>query len=337
MSPTIDKYCYLTCRRLPPFFEHSIRLAYSRIENCRTIDEVKHPAARAVMKFAGVESGVEIHHDGDLPARSGMASSSAFTVGLLHSLRALGGTMPDKYRLAMDSIRIEQDVLHENVGSQDQVAVAYGGLNHIKFLSNGEIDVRPVVLSRERIADLNAHLMLFYTGMQRTASEIASTFTEALGQHERALRSIAAMVDESLAMLTDGSDLTAFGRLLHEAWSVKRGLSAAVSNPAVEAMYAAALEAGALGGKLTGAGGGGFLLLFAPPHRHAAIRERLRNLLRVPFQFEFSGSQIIFFTPEQDYELAERDRAEHPIAPFREVNARSDLPPGRSKLRTPSA
>lgn len=329
LSATIDKYCYLTCRRLPPFFEHSIRLVYSTIENCRTADEIRHPAARAVMKFVGIDRGVEIHHDGDLPARSGIASSSAFTVGLLNALYCLKGVMPDRHRLAMESIQIEQEVLREHVGSQDQVAVTYGGLNHIRFLANGDIDVRPMSLSHEAVTDLNSHLMLFYTGIQRTASEIASTFTEQIEQREPELRMMTAMVDESISILTDG-DLMRFGRLLHEAWSAKRGLSAAVSNPRVEAMYAAAREAGALGGKLTGAGGGGFLLLFAPPDRHAAIRESLRDLLRVPFKFEFSGNQIIFFTPEPDYELAERDRAEHSIAPFRELGITRPLSP-RSK------
>jgi D-glycero-alpha-D-manno-heptose-7-phosphate kinase len=323
LSATIDKYCYLTCRRLPPFFEHSIRVVYSAIEVCRTADEIKHPAAREVMKFVGVNRGIEIHHDGDLPARSGIGSSSAFTVGLLHSLYALTGVVPDRRRLALESVHIEQDLLRENVGSQDQVAAAYGGLNHIRFLPSGEIEVRPMTLSAERLGDLNAHLMLFFTGIQRTASAIASTFTDRLGRHERDLRTMMAMVDESISILAGSGDLMSFGRLLHEGWRVKRGLSTAVSNRRVEAMYAAAREAGAIGGKLAGAGGGGFLLLFAPPHRHAAIRERLRSSLRVPFAFEFSGSQIIFSTPDPDHSFEARERESNPIAPFRQVRAKA--------------
>ena len=331
LSTTIDKYCYLTCRRLPPFFEHKIRVVYSTIENCHSIEELKHPAVREVLRFAGFEQGIEIHHDGDLPARSGMASSSAFTVGLLHSLYALKGMMPDKHRLAMESIHIEQELLRENVGSQDQVAVTYGGFNHIRFAQDGEIDVRPMTLSHERIAELNSCLMLFYTGIMRTASHVAATFTDKLDERELQLRMMGAMVDEAIAILTSGDDISRFGRLLNDAWRTKRSLSTSVSNPKVEAMYEAAREAGALGGKLTGAGGGGFLLLFAPPDRHAAIRERLQQLLRVPFKFEFSGSQIIFFTPEQDYSVEERDRADHPIAPFRELGVQTEPPPPMPK------
>lgn len=333
LSATVDKYCYLTCRRLPPFFEHSIRLVYSTIENCRTAKEIRHPAARAVLGFLGLDRGLEIHHDGDLPARSGIASSSAFTVGLLHSLYALANVTPDRHRLAMESIHIEQDLLRENVGSQDQVAVTYGGLNHIRFLPNGEIGVRPMTLSHERLNELNSSLMLFYSGIRRTASSIASTFTEDLARCERELRAMSAMVDEAMSILLGGGDLEAFGRLLHEAWLAKRGLSGSVSNPAVEAMYAAAMDAGAVGGKLTGAGGGGFLLVFAPPNKHAAIRERLHGLLRVPFKFEFSGSQIIFFTPEPDYSLAEQDRAERTIAPFQELTRKGGRAMRRKKAR----
>ncbi|MET0385951.1 MAG: kinase [Polyangiales bacterium] len=319
LSTTIDKYCYLTCRRLPPFFEHRVRVVYSTIENCRSVDEIKHPVVREVLRFVGIEQGVEIHHDGDLPARSGMASSSAFTVGLLNSLYALKGEMPDKHRLAMESIHLEQDVLREHVGSQDQVAVTYGGLNHIRFEPNGNIHVRPVTLSQARMQELSSHLMLFYTGIKRTASDVAATFTDKLDERETQLRAMSQLVDEAIALLTSDDDILRFGRLLHTAWRTKCSLSSTIGHPKIQSMYDAARSAGAIGGKITGAGGGGFLVLFAPPAHQAAIREKLKKLLLVPFKFEFSGSQIIFFTPEPDYSGAERDRAEHPIAPFREL------------------
>src|SRR5262245_2183703 len=176
LAATIDKYCYLTCRHLPPFFDHRYRIVYSRIENCRTIDEIVHPVVRAVLSRLDVIDGVEIHHDADLPARSGMGSSSSFTVGLLHAMRALGGRMSGRRELAAESIYIEQDVIKENVGSQDQVQAAYGGLNHVTFLPNGDFSVRPVTISHARVAELNSHLMLFFTGISRTASDVAGSY-----------------------------------------------------------------------------------------------------------------------------------------------------------------
>jgi D-glycero-alpha-D-manno-heptose-7-phosphate kinase len=308
LGTTIDKYCYLTCRYLPPFFAHRIRIVYSTIENCQHVDEIRHPAVREILRHLEVDRGVEIHHDGDLPARSGMGSSSAFTVGLLHALYALKGVMPSHHRLAAEGIHIEQEVLRETVGSQDQVLAAHGGLNHVVFLQNGEISVRPVTIAPERIRHLNAHLMLFYTGIERRASDVAESYVQAIDLRRRQLRIMRDLVDEALGVLTGGGDLDGFGALLHEAWEAKRSLSPRVSNPVVDEIYAQALAAGALGGKLAGAGGGGFLLLFAPPERHGAVRERLHGLIHVPFRFEFSGSQIILCEPEEDWTAAERGR-----------------------------
>ncbi|MFZ2641716.1 MAG: kinase, partial [Verrucomicrobiia bacterium] len=318
LATSIDKYCYLTCRYLPPFFEHRYRLVYSKIENCHAIDEITHPAAREVLRFMQMERGVEIHHDGDLPARSGMGSSSAFTVGMLHALYALKGRMPTKHQLAMESIQIEQEMVKETVGSQDQVLAAYGGFNHVTFHPNGEITVRPVALARDRIRELNSHLMLFYTGIKRTAADVAKTYVDQMSEKRRQLGLIRGMVDESLSILNNGKDLTAFGELLHQAWQAKRSLSAQVTNTEVEEIYAAARAAGAVGGKLIGAGGGGFMLLFAPPSRQEAIRQRLNKLLHVPFEFEFNGSQIIFFSHEVDYTAAENARANQSLQAFRE-------------------
>jgi D-glycero-alpha-D-manno-heptose-7-phosphate kinase len=320
LATTIDKYCYLTCRYLPPFFEHRLRVVYSKIENCQTVDEIQHPAAREVLRYLGVDRGVEIHHDGDLPARSGMGSSSAFTVGLLHALHALMGRMPSKPQLAKESIEIEQDIMKETVGSQDQVLAAYGGLCHVVFPPAGDISVRPMTLLPERILELQSHLMLFYTGIKRTASEVAQSYVSDVDARKRQLRIMKDLVDEAIAVLNSRNGLESLGRLLHEAWEAKRSLSPRVSNKTTDEIYQAALDAGALGGKLTGAGGGGFMLVFAPPSRQEKIRETLSRLLYLPFTFETAGSQVIFFDPEKDYQAYEKIRSRQSLSAFRELS-----------------
>ena len=319
LGTTIDKYCYLTCRYLPPFFEHRIRVVYSKIETCQTVDEITHSAAREVLRYLNIERGVEIHHDGDLPARSGMGSSSAFTLGLLHALYALKGHMPSKHQLAVESIHIEQERLKETVGSQDQILAAYGGFNHITFLPNGDFSIRPMTLTADRIWELSSHLMLFYTGIKRTASDIADSYVNDIQSRTRQFSIMKDLVEEAISILNSGQDVTGFGELLHEAWQAKRSLSSQVSNPHVDDIYEQAISAGAVGGKLTGAGGGGFLLLFVPPDRQAGVKEKLNRLLHVPFEFEFSGSQIIFFDPEEDYTVQEKARASQTIQPFVEI------------------
>ena len=319
LATTIDKYCYITCRYLPPFFEHRICLVYSKVEYCQTVDEIAHPAVREVMRYLGIKRGVEIHHDGDLPARSGMGSSSAFTVGLLHALYALKGQLASKHQLATESVHLEQEVLKETVGSQDQVLAAYGGFNHITFHPHGEISVKPITVGRERVGELNSYLMLFYTGIKRTASNVAQSYVNGIDERRRQLRLMKEFVEESISILGSGHDLTEFGRLLHEAWLAKRSLSSCVSNSHVDVIYEAALEAGAVGGKLIGAGGGGFLLLFVPPSRQKAVRSRLHSLIHVPFKIEYSGSQIIFFDREEDYSAEEEARESQQIEAFREL------------------
>jgi len=320
LATTIDKYCYLTCRYLPPFFEHRFRVVYSKIESCQTIDEISHPAVREILRYLKIDRGVEIHHDGDLPARSGIGSSSSFTVGLLHALYALKGHMPNKKQLAIESIHIEQELLKEAVGSQDQVLAAYGGFNHIAFLPNGEFSIRPMTLTAGRIQELNSYLMLFYTGIKRTASDIAESFVNDLEVKKRQLRIMKDLVEEAISILNSGQDITRFGELLHEAWQAKCSLSPIVSNSCVNEIYQEAISAGALGGKLIGAGGGGFMLLFVPPSIRGRVKEKLNKLLYVPFKFEFSGSQIIFFDPEEDYLAEEQDRARQSIANFQEIS-----------------
>jgi len=275
LATSIDKYCYLTCRYLPPFFEHKIRLVYSKIETCENIDQITHPAAREILRFMNIERGVEIHHDGDLPARSGMGSSSAFTVGLLNALYALKGQMPSKEQLAKESIYIEQEMVRETVGSQDQVTAAYGGLNQIIFHPNGEISVRPITISTERLNELNNHLMMFYTGIKRTAANVANSFVDDLDDRRRQLRITKDLVEEGVSLLTGKQDITNFGELLDEAWQANRSLSPVVSNSTIDEIYNSALSAGALGGKITGAGGGGFLLLFVPPDKQSSVKDKL--------------------------------------------------------------
>lgn len=301
LGTTIDKYCYITCRYLPPFFDHRFRVVYSKIENCKSVDEIQHPAVREVLRFLGVNRGVEIHHDGDLPARSGIGSSSAFTVGLLHAVHALKGHMPTKQELAFEGMHIEQDVLKETVGSQDQVLVAYGGFNLVAFHPDGRIVVTPMTLPEERVQDLNDHLVLFYTGVDRTASAVAASYVRNIEARERELRRLDALVKEAVALLSSGHDLRGFGALLHEAWQVKRDLSVKVSSSYIDQIYTEALSAGAVGGKLIGAGGGGFMLFFVPPAARRKVRERLGRLLHVPFRFDRSGSQIIFFERQAEY------------------------------------
>jgi D-glycero-alpha-D-manno-heptose-7-phosphate kinase len=319
LATTINKYCYISCRYLPPFFDHKIRIVYSKIESCQEIGEINHPAVRESLRYLKIDRGVEIHHDGDLPARSGMGSSSSFTVGLLHALHALKGQMPSVHQLATESIYVEQELLREAVGCQDQALAAHGGFNHIMFDRNGDISIRPMTLSQDRVQQLNSHLMLFYTGVSRTASDIARSYTVDLKSKEETLRTLGGMVEEAIAVLNGGDDLRQFGSLLHEAWLLKRSLGGKVSNGYIEEVYETARKAGSVGGKLLGAGGGGFMLLFVEPERQEEVRERLDRLIYVPFRFESSGSRIILFDPEEDYFKDGRVRANEKARAFREL------------------
>jgi D-glycero-alpha-D-manno-heptose-7-phosphate kinase len=325
LSTTIDKYCYLTARYLPPFFEHRIRLVYSRIESCNHVNEIQHPAAREILRFLNIERGIEIHHDGDLPARSGMGSSSAFTVGLLNALHGLSGRMAGKQQLAREGIKIEQEILRETVGSQDQVNAAYGGFNHILFHQSEEISVRPVILPQSRQKELASHLMLFYTGIMRTADKVAGAYVPTLEQKRHQLRILRDMVDEALSVLSSNRDLREFGELLHESWLVKSSISEKISSSEIDGLYAAARAQGAVGGKITGAGGGGFLLLFVPPERQRAVRDALNHLLHVPFTFENAGSQVIFYDEEEDFSALEEDTKIRSLAAFREMEPGAGL------------
>ena len=218
LAATIDKYCYLTCRFLPPFFEHRIRLVYRKIETCQTVEDIEHPVVREALKELNFERGLELHHDGDLPARSGMGTSSAFTVGLLNALHTLRGETPSRIQLARESMHIEQDRIGETVGSQDQVMAAFGGVKYVQFHVDDAISVDPLPLPPARLAELNAHLMLFYTGLARNASDVARSYATDLYARRRQLQTMRRLVDEGIDLLVSGLDLHGFGELLDEAW-----------------------------------------------------------------------------------------------------------------------
>lgn len=298
LSTTIDKYCYITCRYLPPFFEHKHRIVYSAIENVKHVDEIMHPAVRAVLGWEGCEKGLEIHHDGDLPSRSGLGSSSSFTVGLIHALKALDGKYITKEELAKNAIHIEQNVIGENVGSQDQISAAFGGFNRIEFKHNDTFQVSPIILNKDRLYEFQSHLMLCFTGFSRIASEIAKSKIENFKNREVELKLMRDMVDEAIEILqTAKTPISDFGELLHQSWLYKRSLSDKVSTPEIDLLYDEAMRAGATGGKILGAGGGGFLLLFVKPDLQPQVYERLKHLIHVPFEFEDSGSRIVLYQP----------------------------------------
>ena len=297
LSATIDKYVYTTCRYLPPFFEHRGRIVWSEIELVKSVPEIHNPIARECLRFCGAREGVEIHYDADLPARSGLGSSSAFTVGLLHALYGLQGKMPSSRRLALDAIYVERERAGAIVGSQDQVAAAYGGLNRIDFYPGGDFAVRPMALAPETLAALESRLMLFYTGAARNASEVAKEQIVDAERNKAQVHALREMAVAAASNLASGN-LSAIGEMLHESWKLKRGLGPNIGTSAADLIYGKALAAGATGGKLTGAGGGGFFLLFIPPERRDDIRAALTGFLEVPFKFESDGSRVIYYAPD---------------------------------------
>ncbi len=296
LNTTIDKYCYISCRYLPPFFEHNYLIRYRLREQVNSIDEIKHPSVRESLRYLRIEEGIEMVHTSDLPARSGIGSSSAFTVGFLNTLYALSGRMVGKRQLASNAIYVEQDIIGEHVGSQDQVAAAFGGLNRMEFNSKENFLVQPVTVNQEKITELQNHLMFFFTGFPRTASEIASEQIRNTSSKTAELCTMKEMVEQAINILNTSSDgIESFGHLLNESWKLKRSLSSQISTSEIDNMYDCALKAGALGGKLCGAGGGGFMLLFVPPRKQRMVKEALKNLLYVPFHFETLGSQITLY------------------------------------------
>jgi len=297
LATSIDKYLYLHCRYLPPFFDFRSRIVWSKIELVQTPGEIAHPAIRGILEWLKVGEGVEIHHHGDLPARTGLGSSSAFSVGLLHALHALRGELVSKRKLAEEAIFVEQEVLQETVGVQDQIQSAFGGLNRIDIRADGSFEVMPLAVRADRLAGLQKHLLLLYTGLSRTASEIAAEQVSTVGSKTAELRAMREMVDEGERILVGTGDLREFGCLLDESWKLKRSLSSKIAPGFVNEIYDTARRAGADGGKLLGAGGGGFMLIFVQPEKRGAVLKALNKLLPVPFRFERSGTQIVLYEP----------------------------------------
>lgn len=299
LSTTFDKYCYVNVRHLPRFFDYSTELSYSKTERVTSIDEIQHPAIRNAMKMLDMHE-IRLTYEADLPARSGLGTSSSFAVGMLNAFYALKGKYADKKRLADDAIYLERNLCQEAGGWQDQIAASFGGFNRINFNENG-YEVLPVIITPERKKRLNQNLMMFFTGFTRFSSDVQKA--NAVGKIDKTaqLKEMLSLVDEAEKVLTDSArDLDDFGQLLDHTWKLKRKTGSAVSTSSIDALYAKGIEAGALGGKLLGAGGGGFLVFYVQPEYHEAVRLAMRDLLYIPFEFENGGTRVIHYTPE-DY------------------------------------
>ena len=299
ISTTFDKYCYVTARHLPPFFDYSDELVYSKIERVSDPSEFQHPAVRNAMKMLDMRE-MRVSYEADLPARSGLGTSSSFAVGMLNAFHCMKGTYASKERLAREAITLERDLCAEAGGWQDQIAAAFGGLNRIDFRGD-DFSVRPIVMSGERRRELESSLMLFFTGFTRFSSDMQKA-NHAADKTAR-LKEMLALVDVAEEALTaKDKPLSEFGRLLDTTWKLKRGTGAQVSTDSIDALYARGVAAGALGGKLLGAGGGGFLLFFAEPDAQASVRAAMGDLLHIPFAFESDGATVAYYKPE-DYDL----------------------------------
>ena len=298
LGTTIDKYCYISCRYLPPFFDYTHRIVYSQIDNVTDTKDISHPAVRGIIEYMKESRGLEIHHNGDLPARSGLGSSSSFTVGMIHALTALRGKMISKKDLAQEAVHMEQEVLKEHVGSQDQILTTYGGFNMIEFHTDGTYEISPVILDKEKTERFQDHLMLFFTGFTRFASEIAKSHIDNLENKRRETQTMMQMAREGKDCLqSDNPCYEDFGKLLHEYWQYKRNFSDKVSNAEIDRIYETGIKAGATGGKLLGAGGGGFILFFVNPEKKPAVREALKSLVHVNFTLDSTGSKIVIYEP----------------------------------------
>ena len=300
LSTTFDKYCYVNVRHLPRFFDYSTELSYSKIERVTEIGDIQHPAVREAMRMLDMRE-IRLSYEADLPARSGLGTSSSFAVGMLNAFYALKGKYADKKKLADEAIYLERVLCKEAGGLQDQIAAAFGGLNLIRFHADG-YTVNPVIASPDRKQRLNESLMLFFTGFSRFSADIQTETGRVIRDKTAELKEMLALVDEAERVLTSGMALDEFGRMLDHSWKLKRGISAKISTDSIDALYAKAIRAGALGGKLLGAGGGGFLLFYVEKEHQDAVRAALADLLYVPFSFENTGTRVIFYDPES-YEL----------------------------------
>lgn len=301
ISTTFDKYCYVNVRHLPPFFEYSTELSYSKIERVKSIDEINHPSIRECMRYLDMRD-IRLTYEADLPAKSGLGTSSSFAVGMLNAFYSLKGKYKSKRELADDAIYLERELCNEAGGVQDQIAVAFGGFNRIDFSADG-YQVTPVVMSNERKEKLNDNLMMFFTGFSRFSSDIQTSTQAVLKDKTAQLLEMYSLVDTAQEILTDKSkDLSDFGRLLDHTWKLKRGITTRISTNSLDEIYEKAMHAGALGGKLLGAGGGGFFVFYVEPEKKQAVMQALDKLLYIPFRFEDSGTRVIYFDAE-DYQI----------------------------------
>lgn len=299
LATTFDKYCYISIRSLPQFFEHKYRIVYSKIESVNDINEILHPSVRETLKYFNCRQGLEIHHDGDLPARSGLGSSSSFTVGLINAINAFNGIISSKYELASSAIHIEQDLINECVGSQDQISAAYGGFNEIDFYDDDTFCVEPKVFSKDKLNELNSHLMLFFTGISRFSSEVSKSLISNIKNRNSQMSDLYDMVSEGSSIISSTNvPINDFGILMHQAWKIKKSLSDKVSSSTIDELYHRAIKAGATGGKVLGAGGGGFVLFFVKPENQKKVKTALSSLTFVPFKFEKDGSKVVLYQPD---------------------------------------
>ena len=296
LSTTINKYCYITIRELPKFFDYNYRLRYFITEEVNSIEEIQHPSIRESAKFLGIEKQFELVHFAEMPAQSGLGSSSTFTVGLLHALHAFNNNMVGRNQLMTEAIHVEQNLIKENVGSQDQAAAAYGSFNIFKFQSDGEVRAIPMVTENNRTKELDANLLLLFTGFSRTASSIAAEQIKNIPLKNNELHQMIELTNEAINTLTNPAcPLDDFGRLLNEQWRLKKYMSNKITNHAIDDIYDTAMSAGALGGKLLGAGSGGFMLLYVKPEDQSKVKRALQKLLVIDFNFEHEGSSIIHY------------------------------------------
>ena len=298
LSTTIDKYCYVNVRHLPPFFDYKTEIAYSKTERVQDINEIEHPAVKNAMKELNMHQ-IRLTYEADLPARSGLGTSSSFAVGMLNAFYALKGKYVSKKRLADEAIKLERKLCNESGGWQDQIAAAFGGFNRINFSNNG-YEVLPIIISPERKEKLNKNLFMFFTGFTRFSSDIQKINNEEEKEKkEKTLKKMYELVDEAEKILTDKNrDLDDFGRLLDYSWKLKKQTGKAVSTSNIDALYERGIKAGALGGKLLGAGGGGFLVFYAQPENHERLKKELKDLLYIPFEFENEGTKVLYYSPE---------------------------------------
>lgn len=297
LSTTFDKYCYVTVRHLPRFFDYETDLTYSKMEHVHSTDEIQHPAIRNAMKMLDMHE-IRLTYEADLPARSGLGTSSSFAVGMLNAFYALKGQYADKKKLADEAIYLERVLCNEAGGWQDQIAASYGGFNRINFGPDG-YEVFPVIIAPERKRLLNKNLMMFFTGFTRFSSDIQKANAVSSKEKTAQLKKMLKLVDEAEQVLTSKeTDLDTFGRLLDRAWNLKKQTGSKISTRSIDEYYERGIRAGALGGKLLGAGGGGFLVFYVPPERQNFVRQEMKDLMYIPFEFENGGTRVVHYTPE---------------------------------------